>query len=178
MNDIKEMYDLVVKAHENLYDYWLKNILFTWQWWIGVLLTILPWAIWIKYRRKESTTRLLFAGTVTIIITYFLDLIGTILGLWYYKWKVIPLIPTYMPWDYTLFPVSIMFFLQVKPNASKYTKSFIFSIMSVGFEKLFVWLDFYKEVRWRSLYSFPIYIVIYLIVDCVVRQNYYKELKE
>ena len=178
MNDIKEMYDLVVKAHENLYDYWLKNILFTWQWWIGVLLTILPWAIWIKYRRKESTTRLLLAGAYIIIITSFLDFIGTILGLWYYKSNIVPFIPAYMPWDFTLFPVSVMFFLQVKPNAGKYIKSFMFSIMCIGFEKLFIWLDFYEEVRWRSFYSFPIYIVVYLIADYIARQNYYKELKE
>lgn len=38
------------------------DFLFTWQWWFGIALFIVPWIIWFILRNKESTGRLLLGG--------------------------------------------------------------------------------------------------------------------
>ena len=176
-NEISKIYDLIRLAHEHMYSLWLEHILFSWRWWVTLILTIVPWIIWIIYRKKDSTYRLLFAGAVTMIITSYFDFIGSCYKLWYYDSKLIPLIPSYMPWDFTLFPVSVMFLLQIKPNVNRFIKALIFSTFCAFiFENLFKWAGFYFEVSWNSFYSFPIYFVIYLIADLFTRKNDFKKL--
>lgn len=175
--EIGDIYDLIKEAHRQMYRLWLENILFSWRWWVGLVLSIIPWLIWIKYRKKDSTDRLLLAGAVTIIITSFFDFVGSCYKLWYYDSKLIPIIPTYLPWDITLFPVSVMFLLQIKPNANRFLKALVFSISCAFiFEKFFKWAGFYFEVNWNSFYSFPIYFFIYLIADFFSRRDNFSRL--
>ncbi|MGM0875044.1 MAG: CBO0543 family protein [Bacillota bacterium] len=75
------------------------------KWWLGVGLPIIPWLLWFKFRKKESSDRLLYVGYFVILISSWLDIMGVALGWWFYKSKVIPVIPTYIPWDITLMPV-------------------------------------------------------------------------
>ena len=174
---ISQAADLIKKAHEQMYQIWLSDILFTWRWWLGTALSIIPWVIWVKYRKKDSTYRLLLAGAFTIIATSLLDFIGSCYKLWYYDSKVLPLIPTYIPWDFTLFPVSVMFILQLKPKVNRFVKALLFSFVnSFVFEKIFAWAGFYFVVKWSSFYSFPIYIIIYLLADFFSRVEGFEKL--
>ena len=33
----------------------VEHVLFTWQWWVGVSLTIFPWILWLVFRKRECT---------------------------------------------------------------------------------------------------------------------------
>ncbi|WP_425466189.1 CBO0543 family protein [Paenibacillus methanolicus] len=70
--------------------------------------------------------QLLLASFTALIISSWLDFNGVILGLWYYTGLAIPTIPSYVPWDFCLLPVLIMFLIQVKPQLSAYWKAAIF----------------------------------------------------
>lgn len=37
---------------------WSNHVVFSSLWWFGVVLSILPWLIWIKYRKKDSTDKI------------------------------------------------------------------------------------------------------------------------
>jgi hypothetical protein len=143
---------------------WFNEVLFTWRWWVGVMITIFTWLFWIKYHKKESKYRLLTAGFFVMTVSVSLDAIGVQIGLWTYRYEVIPLAPAYIPYDLALMPVVIMFLIQYKPQYSPFKKSIIFGILTalIG-EPLIVFLDIYKPENWRSLYSIPIYTVIFLI---------------
>ncbi|MGE5370859.1 MAG: CBO0543 family protein [Solirubrobacterales bacterium] len=153
----------VTEVHKAFFDYWMTNVLFHWDFWVNVALSILPWLIWMKYRKKASTNRLLFVGFFVIILTSWLDFFGTIYGLWYYTGKILPTIPTYIPWDFCIIPVFIMFLLQIKPEVSVWVKALIFAGVGafIG-EPVFMWLGFYVQKHWSVFYSFPIYYLIYL----------------
>lgn len=61
-------------------------------------------------------------------------------------------------------PVTIMFFLQIKPKASPYIKGLIFAGMTAFLaEPFFLWLGYFKYPGWNSIISFPFFFVIYLI---------------
>jgi len=57
---IKKAGELFQEIHQVEVDYyklWRHETLFHWDWWVGLLLTILPWMVWIMFRKKESTDR-------------------------------------------------------------------------------------------------------------------------
>ncbi|KRF09957.1 hypothetical protein ASG93_19220 [Paenibacillus sp. Soil787] len=54
----------------------------TWQWWICIVLSILPWWFWWKYKNKFYWKELLYSGAIITIITCILDTVGYKLGYW------------------------------------------------------------------------------------------------
>ncbi|MFB4166064.1 CBO0543 family protein [Alteribacillus sp. JSM 102045] len=169
---IKQAYDLVVRANNQMFYIWKENVIYTWQWWLGVGLTISPWIFWIIFRKKDSTIRLLSTGVFVILIISWLDFIGISLGLWYYTYEVLPFIPNYLPWDFSLLPLFILSLIQIKPNVSPLIKAVFFSVVSAFVaEPFFKSIGLYQPIYWKHVYSFSVYIVIYLIADYISKRN-------
>ena len=163
---LDEVYREVVQSNLKVYSIWLSNIVFSWRWWFSVALSIVPWIFWIIIRNKNNTSRLLFVGLVSGIVASILDNIGASYNLWHYDWMVIPFTTVYFPWDFTLFPVSIMILLQFCPKINKYIKAVAYSFMcSFVFEPFFLWIGMYHMVHWEHWYSFIIYIPLYLFYN-------------
>lgn len=165
---LNDVYDKVASVNRELVAVWRTEIVFSWRWWLNIALSILPWILWIWLRDKKNTVRLLFVGLVVALVTTFLDNLGISYNRWHYDWKVIPSIAIYLPWNLTLFPVGVMFFLQVKPQANVYKKALLYAVVAAAtLEPLFVWLGLYHPVRWNSFYSFPIYFFLYLFYSFI-----------
>ena len=144
--------------------YWTEHTLFHWDFWLSWFFAILPWILWYRYHKKENRGRQLLGGFLALIISSWLDFIGVSTGLWYYTGLTIPTIPSYVPWDFCIIPVFVMFLLEFKPEASVYWKAAIFAGVSsfVG-EPLFLWLGFYIALYWNLLLSVPIYFLLFLL---------------
>jgi hypothetical protein len=158
-----EFYDRVVNANKDYFDYWLEETFLHWDFWLSFAFTVIPWIVFVVFRKKESTNRLLYAGLFAMILSFWLDFLGVVFGLWYYAGKVFPTIPSYAPWDFSILPVFIMLLIQYKPKVKAYWKGLIFAGVSafIG-EPFFTWLGFYIAKNWDTLYSFPIYFFIYI----------------
>jgi hypothetical protein len=99
------------------------------------------------------------------------------MGLWGYNVKLIPIIPPYIPWDFTLMPVTAMLFYQYKPRTNPIVKAAIFSgLGSFIFQPIFEWLGFYNPQNWMDWYSFPIMAGIYLIGHLCTKVKSFREL--
>ncbi|MGV3465717.1 MAG: CBO0543 family protein [Heyndrickxia sp.] len=161
---VRSFYEINTKANKDYVEFWKENTLFHWDFWVTVIFMLVPIIFWIKFRKKESTNRLLLVGFFVVIITSYFDFLGVQCGKWYYTGKVIPSIPSYFPWDFIIFPIFIMTLIQFKPSISPIIKGLFFAGISafVG-EPLFIWLGFYEMIDWHTYYSFPIYFVIYLL---------------
>lgn len=169
---LDKIYNKVLQVNLEVYNIWITNIVFTWRWWLGVALSIFPWIIWIKIRNKNDPARLFFVGLLAAMVANTLDTIGVSYNLWHYDWKVIPYITVYFPWDFTLFPVSIMLLMQFKPKINKYIKAVAFSFMcSFVFEPFFSWISLYHMIHWEYWYSFIIHIPIYLFYDYLYKSK-------
>lgn len=169
---INEYFDQISEVHKEYYSYWLDNTLWHWDFWLSLLLTLLPWLVWFALRRKESQGRLLLSGMFVIIISSWFDFLGVIAGLWFYTGKVIPTIPSYIPWDFCLLPVTVMLTIQYKPTIKPWMKGIFYAGLTafVG-EPFFKWVGIYVEQSWSEFYSFPIYFVIYLLADRVSKSR-------
>jgi len=155
-----------------------EEFLSTWQWWFGIALFIVPWVLWFKFRKKDSTGRLLLAGILTILLSLTIDLVALSLGIWSYPMIIIPLAPfLFLPYHFSLAPVAIMFALQIKPTMNNYLKAIIFSaIAAFGGMNFFNAIDFYNPKGWSTLYDFIIYLILYFSAYYVTKIESYNKL--
>ncbi|WP_310649025.1 CBO0543 family protein [Priestia aryabhattai] len=111
------------------------------------------------------------------IFSSFLDMIGDFLGLWDYRYEVFPLTSNYLPWDLFLLPISMMFFIQVKPKIKPVIKALIYSAVAsfIGLP-LLNWIGVYKQLHWRYIYSFPILVVIYIAASYIASKRKFEKL--
>jgi hypothetical protein len=172
-NRINEMlnkqYNAVDEVNSKVANIWLDHIVFSTGWWVSVALCVLPWVIWFCFRKKDSSIRLLTGGFWVMFIATFLNYLGVTLGLWRYNVKTIPAIPDFIAWDFSLMPVTIMFFIQIKPDKNPIIKGLMFAAMTAFLaEPLFKWLGFFDYPGWHFWASFPFYFVIYLIAHYLV----------
>lgn len=177
MQTVHQIYDTVHQANLELFQIWKNKMLVSWRWWLEAIFSFVTWGLWILYRKRESTGRLLHAGFTVIILCCWLDFIGVCMGLWYYPVKLVPTVPAYFLFDMCLFPVVIMFFIQFRPKWNPFMKACIFAgIAAFLGEPFFIWLKVYVPLHWKPIYSFPILIVIYLIAHYVSRIKSYRSL--
>lgn len=174
LKKIRDLYQQNAETNAQYMSLWMEEILFSWRWWVSVVLTIAPWAIWAIFRKRESTLRLLSIGFFTMFLTAWMDYIGVDLGYWYYPVDAIPFAPSFIPYDFCLFPVLVMTLLQFKPRISPYWKAAFFSVFNTFVaEPLLEFLEFYEELRWSPMYSLPIYFAIYLLASWLYHRKSY-----
>ncbi|MFJ5717195.1 CBO0543 family protein [Neobacillus sp. NPDC093127] len=171
---------LIVDGSDMMSKAVVDHFLFTWQWWFGIGLFVIPWIIWLVLRKRESTGRLLLAGLITIILALIIDLIAVEIGLWRYPMKFSPVAPMLLlPYHFSLVPVAVMFVLQIKPKANSLLKGAIFAALAAfGAMKFFVWIHFYDPKDWLSIYDFCIYLFLFYVAYWFSKIGGYKSLAE
>ncbi|SDC69301.1 MULTISPECIES: CBO0543 family protein [unclassified Candidatus Frackibacter] len=160
------------------YDLWYDEILFSWRWWLTLILATIPWIIWIKFRKKESTDRLLYVALFVIGISSWLDFLGLQLGLWFYPVDLVPSIPAYISYDFCILPVTYMGFIQIRPKVSPLLKGITIGVINAFIaEPILIALDMYVESNnWSKGYSFIIYVLIYLVAHKISRRSKFKSI--
>lgn len=156
---------------------WLQNSLFTWRWWLGIVITILPWILWLYIRDKKSTNRLLYVGFFAMIIAFIIDTIGVSFNFWFFEYKIFPVFHIFFPWDFTLIPVSIIILLQIKPNKFVYAKALFFGAFSAYIaEPIFYWLKLFHPVNWKYTYSLILYFMLFLFCNFLSKKKNFEPL--
>lgn len=180
-NNIKEqsnnLYHSLSDIHVEFYELWVKNILFSWRWWISVSMIVLPWALWLIVRRKESSDRLLYVGFSVMLVSSLMDVVGIAFNLWTYPINVFPLMPEFIPFDICALPVATMLFLQYYPRINPYNKATLYAALgSFVFQPISLWIGLYCNISWKNYYSFPILFLIYLGANYMSSRNKFDSL--
>jgi uncharacterized membrane protein YoaT (DUF817 family) len=182
MNDtiIKRAEDLLHNvdiANSEYITFWINYIVLSWRWWLCTIIVLCSWILWFIFRNKDCTGRLLLAGFLTMAISELLDAMGEQLGIWSYNVDVEPFSPAFITFDLTLLPIATMAFIQYKPNINPFFKAVIFSgIGSFIAQPVFAFLGIYNRQSWKDYYSFPIFIVLYLVAHYFSRLNSFDKL--
>ncbi|MFC0211614.1 CBO0543 family protein [Paenibacillus chartarius] len=175
MDAIGDLYERFHQLHEEFGRLWYEHTFLHWDWWISVVLSLGSWSLWIGYRKKNSTHRLLYAGIVAILLSVCLDYIGTSLGLWYYSGKLTPSFPAWLPFNFCMLPVTIMYLIQTKPHIAPWKKGLFYGLSTafIG-EPIFAWAGYYVLTGWQYYYSAPIYILLYVFCDWLTKRDTYE----
>ncbi|WP_420851865.1 CBO0543 family protein [Paenibacillus allorhizoplanae] len=144
----------------------VQNGICTWQWWICIVFSILPWWLWWKYRDKFYWKEQLYTGAIITIISCVLDAVGYSIGYWSYNVLILPLPIGIFPYDATLIPVIITTIIRWRPNHFKVTKGILFSLITtfIGHPIFDSWLHFVNHY-WNNSNSLPIYFVFIIVAD-------------
>lgn len=162
------MLDDIIKLKIQLRDLALQHYkqyeLFDWHWWLNLALVIIPMIIWWIALDKKRLLEICVFGLLVNLVATFLDVAGTHYVFWEYPYYTFPHLPLFIPVDYVIVPVVGMTIYQ---RFSKW-KSFIIvslvlsAFMSFVCEPLAVYINLYKLITWRYIYSLPIYFIIYI----------------
>jgi hypothetical protein len=175
---VAELYNKLHEVHVDYYHLWKDGILLSWRWWLALAIIILPWTLWIIVRKKESTHRLLYAGFFVIIISCLLDMIGVALHLWSYPTTVFPLMPSYLPFDFSALPVVTMLFIQFWPKMKPIIKAIIYAFVgSMLFQPLMEYTGLCSHDNWHYFYSIPILFGIYMLADYFATRTTYEKIR-
>ncbi|WP_425509075.1 CBO0543 family protein [Virgibacillus doumboii] len=176
---IEKNSELFRQAYEDKYQLWLDHILFSWRWWLGIVIIALCLWVWFILMKKENADRLLFTGFFTALLATCFDLIGVFFGLWNYRYEVFPPINTYLPWDLLVIPTLVVFLMQFKPHVHPFIKAIILGVITsfIGLP-LLNWLDLYEPLNWNYIYSLPVQVVIYLLADLISRRERFAPLRD
>jgi hypothetical protein len=167
-------YEEVRNLHQQLVDLrlenWVNNDLFSFQWWLLLLVFILPWIIWWRFVEKKRIYPIMLFGSLLMILVIMLDDLGVELHLWSYPVQLFSLMPRLLAIDQGIIIVAHMFLYQY----FKEWKPFIIAnvvmalIFTYVFEPLTVWLGIYKLEIWKYTYSLPIYVLKAMFIKWVV----------
>lgn len=146
-------------------DHWFQYDLFSWRWWLlsgGIVLSLVIFLKLLDQSRKKEI--LLFGFLVALIVT-FLDLLGWNLHLWTYPFKLLPMCTPLLPVDYVTIPIFYMLIYQWFRSWRPFfwASTVLAILMAYVLEPLSIWLEFYKPIAWKHIYSFPIYILIAVV---------------
>lgn len=158
------MNNQLLDAREFKMSIWKEYVLFDWHWWFGVLVTFISIFLWIKFRDRATTANLLLAGFTSSILSALLDTTGNFFGWYDYRYDVIPMTPNYVPWDFFVLPVLVMFTIQFFPKVNVYIKGIILSAL-ISFVGLPIlnWMNIYKAMNWNYFYSFGLMYIIFIL---------------
>lgn len=166
-----EIQKIEYKLTEMKNEYWLYHDLFTFQWWLLLIIFILPWIVWWKYVDKDQLKEIVLFGTLLMLLVGLLDDIGVTTHLWSYPYKLVQVLPRLVPIDYGILIVAHMTVYQF----FKKWKSFILvnlvmaAIFTFILEPLSVWIHIYKLESWKHIYSLPIYVAKAVFIKWLVQ---------
>lgn len=172
-----QLFEQLVKLHQEFAKLWSGNVFLSLPWFIGISLIFGPWILWFIVRKKESADRLLYAGFFVMIVSSFQDVIGIALGLWTYPYNVFPLMPEFLPFDFSSLPVATMLFIQFFPKVKPIYKALVFAAVgSFIFQPFMVWVCLYDNLHWEHYYTFPILVGIYMAANYFTNGKRFEEI--
>ncbi len=150
---------------------WLKHDMFTYQFWLLVILLVFPWFIWWKFADRKRLVEILLYGLFVATFATIFDELGAQLNLWEYPIDIEPLFPRLIPINLTALPVIYMFIYQYFSEWKSFLMANVVmaAILSFIAENIFEWLGIYEMLKWEHYYSFPIYILMALFLKWLMK---------
>ncbi|MFC4102600.1 CBO0543 family protein [Paenibacillus xanthanilyticus] len=179
----KELDHIIQSYRETNLDsihYWLKySALDSWQFWLTVVLLIVPLVILYFKLDRRRVYQIGFYGFAIHVLGLYVDAIGTNYGFWSYPYKTIPALPTSFTLTSSMIPVGFMLMYQWQSG-----KRINYYLCAAGVSAVFVfiihpilmWLDLFNMYRG---FNYGIMFVNYftgsvlakLVLDAFVKLN-------
>ncbi len=156
--------DIVNMQHiiwETKLNKWLHNDVFSWRWWIILIVTIVPLIIWLRIVDKRRLASIIMFGLIIIVLIVILDIVGYEMALWSYPVELLIMVPL-LEIDLGLLPIIYLLVFQYAMDWKKFIIANIVVAAAFSFilEPILLWAGFYEVHEWKSIYSLPIYVVL------------------
>ena len=173
MNNIdKELNDLLQRYATLTLESWNSTQVFTWEWWFLAFIITIPWLIFIRYLDRNRALEVWSFGLLVILITSFVDDLGSELSLWFYPTKFVPVGLIEYPFDFSIIPLGFMLIYQNFNTWKTYIIALITLALIFAFigEPISVWIGTVTYLKWKYQYSFVFYIVTGVIAKIFIQK--------
>lgn len=166
MDIFKEIINLQKQLTNLEHQYWMDNVVFTFNWWVLLCIFIAPWLIWWKLVDKRRIREILLYGFIIMVLSSVLDDIGVSSLLWAYPYQLLQILDRLNAIDLTVLPIMYMLIYQYFYKWNSFLIAHVLLALFSAFvaEPILVQMNIYMPLLWKSVYSFPIYILIAVVV--------------
>ncbi|WP_367759296.1 CBO0543 family protein [Ammoniphilus sp. 3BR4] len=167
-----EIQEIQRTLKEAMYTHWIRSELFQFNWWISLILSLLPLFIWWKIVDKSRVFQILTYGLMVSVVSIVLDFAGINLVWWGYPNRLLPMIPPVFPFDISIVAVLNMLLYQYFLTWKLFirAKLVLAATYSFIFEPLLVKLGLYELYTWKYWYSFLMYIIMAVSLRWLVQK--------
>ncbi|MZQ86364.1 hypothetical protein GQF01_30105 [Paenibacillus sp. 5J-6] len=166
-NDIEE---LNVKESRLELDYWLQHDVFSFQWWIIVIINVLFVALLLILMDRKRTLSTVLTFMTGFIIVGAVDQVGKFFDLWRYPHQLIPFTENLNAVDFFVIPSIFAYMYQKFSTWKSFLIAIVVASLVISYvgEPIFVSLDMYELVRWSYWKSFFVLVGIAILMKGVV----------
>lgn len=161
-SSFKEEFELQSKADNMLQKIWVDEMVLTWQWWLLMVIFIVPWIVWWRFVDRKRIFEILTYGFMVTMLAMSFDAIGVECDLWEYHYQLIPLLDVLIVFDISVVTVTYMLVYQSLQSWGWFIIAHIgiAGVFAFIAEPTLVHLGYYQLIKWKFFYSFPIYFSI------------------
>jgi hypothetical protein len=154
---------------------WVRDELFSLNWWGMLALFLLSAYLWCKIIDKKKLPECLLFTAVTVILILVLDELGEELSLWYYTTDIFPLFPPMSAINFSCLPFLYMAIYKYARTWKSFliTNAIASAVFCFAFEPVFVWAGVYRMLNWESWWGLPLYFLIAVAAKAVTRLVYH-----
>lgn len=162
MNTSTDMIKFVQEVSDIKKQFFLEQVIGSYQWWLLLFLAIVPWIIWLALVNKQRLRSIVLTGFSAAMLTTTFDEIGVSLALWAYPYQLVYFTSWLIPVNFSVVPISFMIFYQYCRTWKSYIIILIlFSLFAALIaEPIFDRMHIAVVIRWKYIYSPPFYIAI------------------
>lgn len=171
MNDQqRSFFDRLVSIQEKYtkeaQEYWsMYSGLDTWQFWMIVLMLVVPLIILYFVIDRKRLFIIGFFGFAVHMLFFYADAIGIRFGLWSYPYQILPFLPSFSL-DGSIIPIAIMLVFQwtLKHDKNFYLYATVLALVfGFGFKPLLTAIGLFQSYKWVNyFYIFLIYLLLYI----------------
>ncbi len=178
-NSLQDIQEAQKQLFELNYNYWIDEVLFSFNWWILIILMVVPWFLWWRFVDKKRLVEIALMGILVIITAVTIDTIGVSFLLWSYSYDIIQMIPFLIPIDFVIVPICYMVVYQHFQQWKSYlfTLAIVAAVGAFIIEPLFMWRDIYISYSWKHIYSFFAYITMGIILKLLIQKMIARQVK-
>lgn len=158
------------QSRDMLYEYWLNDSIYTFNWWLLVTTTIGIIIVWLFILDKKRIIEIITFGLMVATMGFIIDVVGTSFVLWSYPDRIFPVLPPIVEIHNGILPIAYMIVYQY----FQAWKSYIIAMITIAsffafvLEPLTESLGIYQAYQWKHIYSFPIYFIIGVLFKWIV----------
>jgi hypothetical protein len=159
-------------------NHWFNYELFTWQWWGKFIYLGIPMILFYKLLDRKRILEIVSYGLIISLLSTISDTTGTGFVLWEYPIRLMP-IGFFAVHDLAIVPIISMLVYQF---CSSWKSFIIFNVIlsaiaSFIIEPLYIWINIYKPIEWKHIYSFFSYLLMAVLCKLIINKliKYYQK---
>lgn len=147
-------------------DEWLKEDVFQLRWWLLIGLYLALVVIWWKMADKSRLRVICVYLALGFILAMGVHEYGEELTLWDYPTDVIPIFPPLSSINLIALPMiySIVYQRYRTRKGFIVATLVITAVICLIVEPLLSWIGFFQLLKWRYIFSFPLYVVMAILI--------------